>query len=52
MRCTFCNVDLEDTQQFCPLCAKPAVDEKPRTVRLTNPYPPQEPSAPGNAKKQ
>ncbi|NLX93105.1 MAG: hypothetical protein GXZ02_04460 [Clostridiales bacterium] len=39
MRCTFCNVDLEDTGKTCPLCGKPAADEKPHVVRIANPYP-------------
>lgn len=45
MRCTFCNVDLEDTRKTCPLCGKPAADEKPHTERIANPYPTIESSA-------
>ncbi|HZK39632.1 MAG TPA: hypothetical protein VFD23_05725 [Clostridia bacterium] len=39
MRCNFCNVDLEDAQQSCPLCGKPAANEEPRVKRVTSPYP-------------
>lgn len=39
MRCTFCNVDLEDIRTTCPLCEKPAADEKPHVERIANPYP-------------
>lgn len=39
MRCTSCNVDLEELQQSCPLFEKPASHEKAHVTRNSNPYP-------------